>query len=233
MRGEDGRCGRAVCSVLSFRHSGRSAAKTRNPAACASRKLSRTQAANIVREQIAFGAALFRVFGASAPSPGMTKEMRHASASSRGFTAEGLERGTERGRIVRNRCGPLLSRYGDRDVIFDVGSRSVTVGSRKRIGRWVPSPGPWGQPCRPRLGQTRFTLHRSSACDGRGATRPPGPSGLASEAGPARPFPAAASGLVPRGASPATGTPRHIAQAGRDERKSPEPDVRSGRVAGN
>jgi len=52
---------------------------------------------------------------------------------------------------------------------------------------------------------TRFTLYRSSACGGREATRPPGPSRLASGAIPARPISVAASGLVPRGASPCDG----------------------------
>ena len=67
---------------------------------------------------------------------------------------------------------------------------------------------------------TRFALYRSSACDGRKATRPLGPSGLASGADPARPFPAAASGLVPRGASPATGTARAYARFGACEVES-------------
>ncbi|MFN7112526.1 MAG: hypothetical protein ACK4M2_12895 [Brevundimonas sp.] len=66
---------REVTPSLFFRHSGRSEAETRNPAARESANLSRTRSSNIVRRtHFAFGAAGFRVYGPNGPSPGMTKE---------------------------------------------------------------------------------------------------------------------------------------------------------------
>ena len=111
--------------------------------------------------------------------------------------------GTERGPSSGTGIPPVRAALR----VFDVSLRSVTVGSRKRTGLQALPPGPCGAfPAR--LGRTRFASCRSSGpATGEGLPDPPDLR-VSRRILPARPFPAAASGLVPRGASPATGMTR-------------------------
>jgi hypothetical protein len=63
-----------VLTLICFRHSGRSVAETRNPAAPKAKSIRRLMFIDLARDRFALSrAAGFRVFGPRGPSPGMTK----------------------------------------------------------------------------------------------------------------------------------------------------------------